>query len=354
MGCSPSSEQNIIIENENEKMLQNEIKMDPWKFQESPRIEYDPWGGDTTRGESNNSNKSIKILSVSPSPSSQSNLENVSIVDLRSKNNAIAVSQNLQVVHKTSSCQTDKPDGVDFDWDLSDKTDNETQTSPPSRADSIETEPLDVIVQTDQRIVFHAGKRVTFNVEESDGAAKRNIWSQTVWEVNDKEIQVESSELGGDDDWSLSRTLGSSYLDSGLSLELSGATSSISPHILDDDIDEPLAFVHNASVLSKRSFNKRLEKSRDVGIQTNAYRDFLQGSHSDSQPDTKFDFLGDDPFYFEECDEHVLVVSRKWYKSLNKLVKHLSAIVDAVKSYKDRRDLICVRAFFVWICKNLR
>ena len=354
MGCSPSSERNIIIEYEEKKMLQNEIKIkkDPWSLDDTPIIEYDPWEGDTrdSNSDSVNSNKSVKILSVSPSPSSQA--ENVSIVDLRAKSDVINASQQLQVVHKTSSCQTDHPDGVDFDWDLTDKTDTETQTSPPSRADSLDTEPLDVIVQTDQRIVFHSGKRVTFNLDESESAAKKSIYSQTVWEVDHKETQVETSELG-DDDWSLSRTFESSFLDSGLSVDISLAASSISPHVLDDDIGEPLAFVHNASVLSKRSF-KRQEKSRDIAIQTNAYRDFLQGSHSESQPDTKVDFLGDDPFFFEECDEHVLVVSRKWYKSLKKLVKHLSSIVDNVQSYKERRDLICVRAFFVWICNNLR
>ena len=47
-------------------------------------------------------------------------------------------------------------------------------------------------------------------------------------------------------------------------------------------------------------------------------------------------------------------VPRKWYKSLRKLVRHLVSIVDNVKSYEDRRELISVRAFFVWITQNIR
>ena len=55
--------------------------------------------------------------------------ELVSIVDLRADYDVInsVNKQKLSVISKTSESQTDNPDGVDFDWDLSDKTDNETQ-----------------------------------------------------------------------------------------------------------------------------------------------------------------------------------------------------------------------------------
>ena len=77
--------------------------------------------------------------------------------------------------------------GVDFDWDLSDKTDTETQTRRGTNdphvgpADAIvqvfsqnKTNPISVflysdigmhlmIVQTDQRIVFHNSKAVRFS-----------------------------------------------------------------------------------------------------------------------------------------------------------------------------------------------
>ena len=162
-------------------------------------------------------------------------------------------------------------------------------------------------------------------------------------------------ELGEDDPWSLSRTFESSYLDSGLGLEFSESQNlDSSPHLLDDDLDEHLAFVHKASVLSRRTPANKLERSRDIGIQTDAYRHFLQGQHTEPQADTKVDFLGDDPFFFEECDDHVQVVSGRWYKSLRKLVKHLTSIVSSVKSYLDRRELVSVRAFFVWITQNIR
>ena len=45
---------------------------------------------------------------------------------------------------------------------------------------------------------------------------------------------------------------------------------------------------------------------------------------------------------------------RKWYKSLKKLVKHLVSITEVVKSYQDRKDLISVRSFFVWITQNIK
>ena len=169
----------------------------------------------------------------------------------------------------------------------------------------------------------------------------------------DNFFKVSPRELG-EDDWSLSRTLESSYLDSGLGLDLSESHVDSSPHLLDDDLDEPLAFVHKSSVLSRRTPTNKQERSRDVGIQTDAYRDFLQGTHTEPLADTKVDFLGDDPFYFEECDDHVQAVSRRWYKSLRKLVKPLTSIVDSVKSYQERRDVVSVRAFFVWISQNIR
>ena len=69
---------------------------------------------------------------------------------------------------------------------------------------------------------------------------------------------------------------------------------------------------------------------------------------------SKVEFLGSDPLYFTACDDHVQEVSRKLYKSIKKLVKHLMEIVDNVPEYEERKDLITVRAIFVWISENLR
>ena len=65
-------------------------------------------------------------------------------------------------------------------------------------------------------------------------------------------------------------------------------------------------------------------------------------------------FLAHDPLYFTACDDHVQEVSRKWYKSIKKLVKHLMEIVDKVPEYEERKDLVTVRAIFVWVSENMR
>ena len=68
---------------------------------------------------------------------------------------------------RSTECQTDPVKDEAFDWDLSDKTDCETQTVPPTRANStlgggiiysytanFDLQLQDAIVQTDQRLVF--------------------------------------------------------------------------------------------------------------------------------------------------------------------------------------------------------
>ena len=68
---------------------------------------------------------------------------------------------------KSTECQTDPVKDEVFDWDLSDKTDCETQTVPPTRANStlgggiiysytanFDLQFQDAIVQTDQRLAF--------------------------------------------------------------------------------------------------------------------------------------------------------------------------------------------------------
>ena len=62
---------------------------------------------------------------------------------------------------RSSECQTDPVNEEVFDWDLSDRTDTETQTNPPTRATSTNNQGSDgdpdlqdAIVQTDQRLTF--------------------------------------------------------------------------------------------------------------------------------------------------------------------------------------------------------
>ena len=70
------------------------------------------------------------------------------------------------------------------------------QTAPPSRVGSSHPEPSDAIVQTDQRIVFQGShrpqseKKTTFDLDVVEKMSLKNNWSQTRWEVQDKEVQV--------------------------------------------------------------------------------------------------------------------------------------------------------------------
>ena len=131
MGCSPSRDQDIILhENVHKKMLIHDItvKKNPWTespFEADLDVEYDPWEGSIKRSDSEKS-KSVRIVSPPKSLSSASG-ENVSIVDLRARSVLVNASKKFAVESKTSESQTDNPDGVDFDWDLTDKTDIETQ-----------------------------------------------------------------------------------------------------------------------------------------------------------------------------------------------------------------------------------
>ena len=182
MGCGPS--QQHTAKSHHTDMIIQDLKMrkDPWSLSFQPSVEYDPWEGSVEKSASSSQSKSVRIISGTSA---------VSIVDLRSKSDVIKASLSCDNVFKNSECQTEKPEGVDFDWDfdLTDKIDIETQTSPSTWADSSISEPLDVIVQTDQRIVFPATKRRA-RVEDSNKTEKTSSSSQTWWEVSDQEIQV--------------------------------------------------------------------------------------------------------------------------------------------------------------------
>ena len=80
-----------------------------------------------------------------------------------------------------SASQTDPVNEDDFDWDLTDKNDSETQTRNPSSNYSD-----DVTVQTDQRTVFSYGAKkvsiseVSSRSNRSDKARHpKHSWSQT-------------------------------------------------------------------------------------------------------------------------------------------------------------------------------
>ena len=115
-----------MLENEQKKMLTHDItvKKNPWTespFEADEDVVYDPWEGSIKKS------KSVRVVSPPKSLKSSTSGENVSIVDLRARSVLVNASKKFAVESKTSESQTDNPDGVDFDWDLTDKTDTETQ-----------------------------------------------------------------------------------------------------------------------------------------------------------------------------------------------------------------------------------
>ena len=203
MGCRPSSSARLVDHrNEEDKnmILQQDFKIrkDPWRLSFEP--EYDPWEGSGDKSSSSIASKSVRIISPKGSAG-----DDVSIVDLRSKSDVLKAAQCSDNCFKTSQCQTDQPEGVDFDWDLTDKIDAETQTNPSSQC-------LDVIVQTDQRIVFSINNRKNVKLKKPDGAQKSSTSSQTSWEMTDREIQVDQSYFGSEQ-WDPSEKTLTSSLD---------------------------------------------------------------------------------------------------------------------------------------------
>ena len=94
-------------------------------------------------------------LNVSDDPEG---LEQAEIVSLHRSRNVKSLEDALK---RSSECQTDPVNEEVFDWDLSDRTDTETQTNPPTRATSTNNQGSDgdpdlqdAIVQTDQRLTF--------------------------------------------------------------------------------------------------------------------------------------------------------------------------------------------------------
>ena len=90
-------------------------KKDSFKYSVENDVIYDPWGV----GE--------KVEKFDLAQIHGENNENVSIIDLRANHDAIKTARDLKSARKHSECQTDPAEGVDFDWDLTDKTDTETQ-----------------------------------------------------------------------------------------------------------------------------------------------------------------------------------------------------------------------------------
>ena len=122
MGCSPSKEDINTDDQRNLSKLQawEQKEKDYLRFTVENEVKYDPWGGFDDREVSERTpvEEEKEIL-----------VRNCEIVDLRTNSGAIKKAREVKSAVKHSEAQTDSTEGVDFDWDLTDKTDIETQVN---------------------------------------------------------------------------------------------------------------------------------------------------------------------------------------------------------------------------------
>lgn len=201
-------------------------------------------------------------------------------------------------VLRTTECQTDPVLDEAFDWDLSDKTDIETQTVPPTRANSTVTGgainiPQDAIVQTDQRLVFllhrstaerirrqtnghsHNGQKgvaVGSSLDTGQPPSVAHASCQTYVEVQTVAIQVDPSEfvISGFSGASTARTLRRSRTAARAAAVFSDDTSDFS--------DADIATVHISASSSKFHRDRAKSQKRLVRGRGGA---FLTSDHSD-------------------------------------------------------------------------
>eukprot|EP00095_Tigriopus_kingsejongensis_P008836 maker-scaffold15_size728074-snap-gene-0.12 protein:Tk08836 transcript:maker-scaffold15_size728074-snap-gene-0.12-mRNA-1 annotation:"kyphoscoliosis " len=140
------------------------------------------------------------------------NVKDPEIIDLHER---LAPSHTRNRALTSTKSQTDPVQDEAFDWDLSDKTEVETQTMPSSRVNSgcghessLDTfYRQDAIVQTDQRLAFLL-KRSTKNQQDATPSQRirlHDAWCQTHIEVQEIGVQVTPSEFdSGDEDSSSS------------------------------------------------------------------------------------------------------------------------------------------------------
>ena len=294
------------------------------------------------------------------------------------RNNLDATDQSLQIVNlsrearkvnrKHSASQTEPVDGVDFDWDLSDKYDSETQTR-----QSTSNWSDDATVQTDQRIVFHnGGKKVSFQSSGFGSSAKsrsasKHSWSQTrlLESQEDKECQVKPADLGKmprNQQWRRNHRRHHSHHHHITRANIVGVrankskVSTKSKNVvsfnLDDDLDGPV-ITHKSSLAvhkARLDKNQNLEMSSHAAVQTDHDPQSSVSHHS-----FKSDLYTEDPAFFHEVDVHVIEeVSLRWYKSIKKLVRHIQEVTEAVPEYEEREDLVTVRGIFIWVAENIR
>ena len=293
------------------------------------------------------------------------------------KNNFDVTDKSLQILNvsrdavkkanrKHSASQTDPVDGGDFDWDLTDKFDSETQTRQSSSNWSD-----DATVQTDQRMVFYnKGKKVSFQSSGLGSSAKsrsasKHSWSQTRLLDNqeDKQCQVKPADLGAvprNQKWRRNHRRHHNHHHHITRVNIAGPRANkpkvstkpnnvVSFH-LDDDIEGPVLTHKSSLAVHKARLDKNLEMSSHIAVQTDHDPESSVSHHS-----FKSDLYTEDPAFFHEVDVHVIEeVSLRWYKSIKKLVRHIQEVIETVPEYGDREDLVTVRGIFIWVADNIR
>ena len=280
----------------------------------------------------------------SPYSWKQTKFDQTQIVNLRTRNNSDkkVKSKAVKINRKNSECQTDPVDGGEFDWDLSDKADIETQTRPTSPESRPRSD--DATVQTDQRIVFPPDplKRVKFELGRERGPARPN-WSQTQWEALRRErgVQVVAAELGRPEYRGWRRGVRQAQ-QPGPAVQVGEQPRPPVP-LPPDLLDTSYSAGHKSSMALERAVRagRQQQESSDAAVQTEAAGQTALGALG---PGTKAELYAAHPEFFQAVDNHVLqAVSVRWYKSVKKLVRHLQQVVATNPQYADRAELVTAR-----------
>ena len=344
-----------------EYMLLDQLSSKKTYITSYPKLSEDDIGGDSN----NDSGYSEKKAFVIENEIANWKKNNFDISDKSVK--IVSLSKERSQSRKHSASQTEPPDGVDFDWDLTDKFDSETQTRQSSSNWSD-----DATVQTDQRIVFHnKGKKVSFQSSGVGSSAKsrsasKHSWSQTKFQDSqDKECQVKPADFGPvpkNQKWRKNHRRHHNHHHHITRVNLIGdkakkpivsrKSNNVVSFNLDDDIEGPV-ITHKSSLAvhkARLNNNPNLEMSSHAGVQTDHDPQSSVSHHS-----FKSDLYTEDPAFFHEVDVHVIEeVSLRWYKSVKKLVRHIQEVIESVPEYGDRSDLVTVRGIFIWVAENIR
>ena len=120
MGCHISKEDlKHITQEEVGRLISNDSKkkINTYKYSVDNKAYYDPWEVEE------------KVENIELAPVHKESYKDVSNVDVVSDDDTIENNFETKNTTKNSESQTESTEGIDFDWDLTDKTDTETQVT---------------------------------------------------------------------------------------------------------------------------------------------------------------------------------------------------------------------------------